>query len=150
MNYIFEHITLRSLKSDQEFDDVFRASMRIPYGSIVARVRLRPRTVKPAVQGVQVIGFAVQVPKKKVRLAVLRNRIKRLVRESLRLLCKENPQMFGNIESVIVQWNATTDAVTAKGFALTDIMPQLQSVLELAHAKQRQFPAHRRRRPDAV
>lgn len=52
------------------------------------------------------LHYGVSVPKKKVPLAVHRNRLKRLLRESVRLYLKQHPEMLKQNVGLFVIYNS--------------------------------------------
>ncbi len=73
------------------------------------------------------IYFAVIIGKKTAKKAVVRNRIKRLLRESLRILTKQYNEKINCIEQIVLYYNAAP--THQKLIKLKDIMPAIENIL---------------------
>lgn len=81
MNYQIE-----SIKRKKEFDYLFSKGKRFSEGNL--RLVVLPKNSEELEKEPFKLFYAVQVSKKATKKAVVRNRIKRLLRESLRFLAK--------------------------------------------------------------
>ncbi|MBL7974752.1 MAG: ribonuclease P protein component [Candidatus Kapabacteria bacterium] len=95
---------IRPLKGKAAFDSVFKGGKRFKNDSMHAVVRFDKEQQLPAV-----VLCGIVVRKKIAKTAVLRNRIKRLARESLFAVAKTQPELIAHIESMVVLWNTTPE-----------------------------------------
>ena len=75
----------------------------------------------------RIINFGVTISKRIAGKAVLRNRIKRLLRESLRLMVKEEVFDFSEIKQIILLWRIKPGSV--RQFTLNDVYPEVKKLL---------------------
>lgn len=125
---------LRSAKGFQAFSNYFRAGKKFSTTRILVSIaprKAQSNTEEGNFSASPCVYFGVSA-KRRTRPAALRNRIKRLLRESLRLLFKER-QERGNqfqFESVILIWNDIPKKVSL--LSLHDVFPVVQEILESA------------------
>ncbi|MCX7880692.1 MAG: ribonuclease P protein component [Ignavibacteria bacterium] len=125
MNYKFE-----TIKKKKELEDLLKNGIR--FNTVNLRAIVSPRKSIASGENVYNIRFAVQVPKKTSKKAVVRNRIKRLLRESLRKVAKEMlPERFFLIESIFLLWRSTAPSKPYQ-IHLQDVLPNVSSLCENA------------------
>jgi len=93
-------IKLKSLKSEKKFKEVYHSGRRIYNGNIlliIARIERATNDISKSLNDDEVVEFAVVIGKRTSKSAVIRNRIKRLLRESTRLSL---PIIFGDLEHI--------------------------------------------------
>lgn len=120
------HSPLPALKGKNAFEGVFRQCRKYSSGSVTAHIRFRPQ---PELHGLPRTGLMMR--KKLMPTAVLRNRCKRLVREALRHIAAERPELLAGMEAVIVSWN-TRMVAQPSTLRLQDVLIPLQSIIEQA------------------
>ena len=76
------------------------------------------------------LKYAVIVGKRNVSKAVMRNRLKRLLRESIRILSKEFDSLMLRIDKIILSYN--TALVHSRQIKLQEIMPAVEDILKQA------------------
>lgn len=119
-------ITIRSLKGKTAFDTLFRQGKRFKCTEVHLVVRFGNRA-----EELPLINVGVVVRKKIARTAVLRNRIKRLVRESLYGVAKTSPELLAGIDSMALLWNTTPEH--PKKIHLQDVEKAVGVVMLQAH-----------------
>ncbi len=77
------------------------------------------------------LHVAVIVPRSVCRRAVGRNRLRRLVRESIRLLEREHPTMLAPFSVLVVRWR-TQPPNDCKRLRLKDVLPLVRSAVAAA------------------
>jgi ribonuclease P protein component len=125
---------LRPLKGYDAFGNVFRTGRRFSNGKATAMVVFRPpiSVSEPAIAITeqQIVYFGVTA-RKRTRPAVLRNRIKRLLRESIRQIADEQhrtkPFPF---REIVVVWNAVPSRPSLLG--LETVLEAVRDVLDRA------------------
>lgn len=123
MLYKFEPIKRQKL-----FDFLFQNGKRFSEGAL--RAVVYPSDVK--VQSTKfTIFYAVYVPKKQVRKAVVRNRIKRLLRVALRKVATDDyPDSFWIVKYVWLGWNSAPNRPCE--ISLGDVYPSVKNVMSQA------------------
>ncbi len=117
-NYRINAITLNSLKGYNRFSEVYLKSKKFYSDNLMLVVDYADTSSTQAELG-------VSVSKKTARNAVTRNRIKRLLRESVRLIIKEYySKLF--FKTIIVSWRKKTQK--PGDISLKEVYPE---VLEL-------------------
>ncbi len=97
---INRRIKLVSLKSEKKFSDVYQNGKRIYSGNIILTISKVKDSSSERTQDInneEIVEFAVVVGKRTSKSAVIRNRIKRLLRESIRC---SFPLVFGDLEEL--------------------------------------------------
>lgn len=88
------------LKGKKKFDLIFAGGRRFRKDEASCIV-----LYKSGAESGDVTEAAVAVSKRNCRSAVKRNRIKRLLRESLRQIRKEKPELLGCMRAFVIYWN---------------------------------------------
>lgn len=124
VNYI-----LTSIKNEDVFKDIFRASARFRSGALQSLIRYPKFGLIPS--GIDtdtetsltkpILEFGIVVRKKIIRKAVLRNRVKRLLRESLRSIAQSSPELLANITMIVMTWNVSPDSIKAISQSETEL-----------------------------
>jgi ribonuclease P protein component len=87
---------------------------------------------KPNNTNAHIINFGVTISKKTAKKAIIRNRIKRLLRESFRALLKEtDSSKLIFIDKIIFSYQKAP--AYPNQICLTDVMPAVQNILEQAY-----------------
>ena len=129
-SFFFFHMKIRALKGRKQITSAFRRGKRFASGSLIVHVRGRSHAGESdAPQGGQKDLFVIcAVRKKQVPLAVTRNRIKRIIRESVRAYVQHHPRP--HFMTLAFVWQSPmhhhTEATTV------DIRPQVEDVLHQA------------------
>ena len=119
-------LILESLKGKKNFDELFKAGLRYKVEDLLAVV-IKNDSSKNNPSSNRIIFYAVAVSKRIAKKAVVRNRIKRLLRESIRLLFIKNPDNFEIISKIILMWrNAPVKPAFIK---LNDVMPIVEKMM---------------------
>jgi ribonuclease P protein component len=119
-------IILRPLKGKLAIADLFNNGRRIHSDSSMAFVKLR-NSVTP--DETVIVSYVVSISKRTAKKAIIRNRIKRLLRESLRLSAMEPALVdkISRLESIILLWRKAPEH--HKLIHLKDILPIVQRML---------------------
>jgi len=129
---------IRNLKGRNQIAAAFRRGKRFYASEALVAVTPRIFAKEPdAPKGGEYALFLVcSVPKKIAPHAVVRNRIKRLVRESVRLYIKqyqfERESQFLNIMTLAFNWQSAP--LRPSGINLHDIYPIIENMLNAASA----------------
>lgn len=84
-----------------------------------------------------IIKFGVTVSKRNAKKAVVRNRIRRLLRESLIRISKQSPEMLSNIDKFVIIWKT---APSHPGMIkLKDIEPTVKLLFEKANSEKQRL-----------
>jgi len=103
---------LSPLKGFNSFTKVYEQSLKIHFGNIFLQIVLKPcdilikkKTCQP-----DLIYFGVVAPKKIYKKAVVRNRIKRLLRVSLKEIMQRLSTQydFSKIQIIVITWKSKT------------------------------------------
>ncbi len=127
---------IASLKGKNSFELVFKQCRKLSSGSLSAHLRFRrasenkPLEADPTEQPIRV---GIMLRKKMLPSAVLRNRVKRLIREALRQYSVEQPHLFRSLDAMIVSWN-TRHVAGSSTLRLRDVAPLVLNILEQAAA----------------
>lgn len=123
-NYRINGIKLCSLKGYNRFSEVYQKSKKFYSENIMLAVEYSGEPITEA-------EFGVAVSKKNAAKAVTRNRIKRLLRESIRLIIKENyNKLFFKV--IIVSWRKKTKK--PGDISLKDVYPEVLELLNKAES----------------
>lgn len=120
-------MTVRPIKGFEAFSDAYRSGRRVSAGLLLLSVTLRSRTPLTVEPDVVLIG--VTVSKRMAKKAVVRSRIRRLLREALRFSVREHAL---EIERAAI---ATIVAIVRSApshpalIALEDIQPLVEQLL---------------------
>jgi len=95
---------LHTIKGKAKFDELFKIAVKIKNKDCLALILSEAAQKETNPGAVCTIFYAVAVSKKTAKKAVIRNRIKRLLRESLKQLLKEEEVLFGKIGYIVLIW----------------------------------------------
>lgn len=95
-------ISLKPLKGRKHFAEAFKEGERQFNESAIFIITKR-KSIQPELANIP-IEYGLIVPKKTAKKAVVRNRIKRLLRESLRIYFSESDNAKVYIEKLIIIW----------------------------------------------
>ncbi|TAL68172.1 MAG: ribonuclease P protein component [Bacteroidetes bacterium] len=119
---------LQPVKGKKTFDRIFASAKRFYNDEVWAVICFRKADNENPV-----INYAVVARKKVAKKAVIRNRIKRLLRESLRkiFLESEDEKFKNSFEYIVVGWNSAPEHPML--IKLKDVKPKVKSILEKAY-----------------
>lgn len=126
---------LQPLKGYDAFGNVFRTGRRFSNGKLTALVVFRPPVSASAAYTAgtaeqQIVYFGVTA-RKRTRPAVLRNRIKRLLRESMRQIAREhNCATSSPFCELVLVWNAVPSRPSL--LRLATVLADVREVLDRA------------------
>ncbi|ROL60108.1 ribonuclease P protein component [Bacteroidetes/Chlorobi group bacterium MS-B_bin-24] len=122
---------LETIKRKKEFELLFQQGKRFYRDNISAVVLPKSQSELEAEKFL--VRYAVQVSRKVTKKAVVRNRIKRLLRESIRKLAKEdmNEKLF-IFKYIFLNWSSAPKRPCE--IHLADVFPFAHSVLEDAYS----------------
>ena len=125
---------LQPVKGKKTFDGIFASGKRFYNDDVMAVICFRKADINNPT-----INYAVIARKKIARKAVVRNRIKRLLRESLRKIFSESEDEKFNksFEYIIIGWNTAPEHPML--IKLKDIMPKVKSLLDKAYNQNLSF-----------
>jgi len=95
---------LVAIKGKAKFDELFKNGIKFRNRDCNSLIKFVTDAKEFNPNDIRVIFYAVAISKKTAKKAVIRNRIKRLLRESLRQLLKEEITLFESISHIIVIW----------------------------------------------
>jgi len=123
-------MVLRPLKGYRTFSTAFEKGNRFVSGPLVLSVVYHPADT--VVDGH--IGFGVTVSRRKARTAVMRNRIRRLLREAIRASVAryEGPCRDSRIATIVAVWRSTPAAPML--LRLHHVQPIVDTLLQRALA----------------
>jgi len=122
---------LQPLKGKKKFDELFKESKKFKVKDSLALIKFKDDEFYDNPGLFRIIFYAVIISKKIAKKAVVRNRVKRLLRESLRQLLKENEKLFDKIQCVIVIWRWAPKR--PKLIHLKDVKPVVGEMLNKAN-----------------
>jgi len=136
---------LKTLKGKTNFDVLFKnafkffekdAAIFVSYKDLNESVGLTPIT-----EPIE-IHYAVTARKRKVRKAVMRNRIKRLLRESLRQIFDDysTKNKITKLGEFVIVWNSAP--VRPGMIKLSDVLPVAQKLIERAESYRKKQDNH--------
>ncbi|MEJ5287601.1 MAG: Ribonuclease P protein component [Candidatus Kapaibacterium sp.] len=124
------NLKLEPIKRKKDFEILFENGKRFSVGSL--RLVVLPKSPdEQNLECVTTVFFAVQVSKKSTKKAVVRNRIKRLLRESLRFLAKNTmKEKIVMFKYIFLGWvEAPRRACEIR---LRDVLPVVEKGLNIA------------------
>lgn len=125
-------LRLKTIKGFDSFNYIYKNGKRFRTNNISAVIIFNDEKKQNSSSFEDiVVNFAVVVGKKTSKKSVIRNRIKRLMRESLRILAKEDPKIFFYIDKVI--FSCFTAPSRPQLVTLREIMPAIKNILMQAH-----------------
>jgi ribonuclease P protein component len=132
-------IILRTIKGNGSFSQIFQAGKRFRCdnsGAVVIFFDEKADNFNPDKlnnsNDLHIIYYGVSIGKKVAKKAVVRNRVKRLMRESLRISIKEiEPKKLLSIKKIIfTYYSAPLHPMQIK---LQDVLPAIKNILEQAN-----------------
>jgi len=94
-------VILKTIKGKKKFDELFKVGRSFREKDGYAVVKFRDKQEE---QNRICTYYAVSAGRKVAKKAVVRNRIKRLLRESIRRTAKEKAESFACIEQIFLGW----------------------------------------------
>jgi len=123
-------IYCKPIKGYNSFSTLFKEGMKVKTYNILCSVKFNDNVVEKETHP---IYYGVTISKRNAKKAILRNRVKRLLRESFRTLVKEhNNKQLGMIDSIVFAWQIAPKH--KNDIALNDVLPAVQKVLAKALA----------------
>jgi len=118
---------LQPVKGKKTFDRIFKTGQRF-YHDEASAVICFSRESKE----IPLINYAVLVRKKVAKKAVVRNRIKRLMRESLKHIFFESADIkfINSFEYIVIGWNSAPKHPML--IHLNDVLPKVKTLLDKA------------------
>ncbi len=121
-------IQLKSIKGFGSFNQIYQIGKKFYANSASAVVVFKHDICNES----HIIFYGVAVSKKIAKKAVIRNRIKRLLRESLRIIVKEDySNTFACIDKIILTYHAAP--THQQLINLQEILPVIKNILEQAN-----------------
>ncbi len=121
---------LESIKRKKEFEYLFANGIRISYDKLRAIILFKSKAELD--NEPRKIFYAVFVSKKATKKSVVRNRIKRLLRESLRLLARtEMVEKINVIKYLYLNWTSAPKRPCE--IRLHDVFPLVHCIIEKAY-----------------
>jgi len=120
---------LKSVKGYKSFSRTFQAGRKFRSGDLLASVTFRKGDVEEKEE--TTLHYGVSISKRTAKRAVVRNRVKRLLREALRLSLDEGYNTKSiPFESILLIWRSGPGH--PKLISLEDVRPEVGKVLEKA------------------
>ena len=118
-------MVVRPLKGQDAFNNVMRSGRRTTSGPLSLSA-MSNRDHIP----VGILSFGVTIGKKTAKRAVMRNRVKRLLRESIRQIIPTRSLLLSNagIHTLVLVWRSAPSA--SKLLRLTDVKPHVEAALD--------------------
>ncbi|MFN3781815.1 MAG: ribonuclease P protein component [Candidatus Kapaibacteriota bacterium] len=121
---------LESIRRKKEFEHLFSNGIRISHDKLRAIILFKNET-ELCTEKYKIL-YAVYVSKKATKKSVVRNRIKRLLRESLRLLARtEMVEKINVIKYLYLNWTSAPRRPCE--IRLYDVFPLVHSIVEKAY-----------------
>ncbi len=121
---------LESIKRKKEFEFLFQFGKRISDGSL--RIVIVPKNEYELQTQPEKVFYAVFVSKRTSKKAVVRNKIKRLLRESLRFLAKQDMNdKLKFFKYILLNWLSAPQRPCE--IHLKDVIPSVQNALSKAY-----------------
>lgn len=117
-------IILRSLAGKKNFQQLFQSGQRFVHSKAVLIVQFRGKET----EGETTVFFGIAVRRK--TKAVIRNRLKRLIREAMFRYFKAHPRAASHIHSIIILWRDIPPKASL--IHLRDVEPVLQELFTQA------------------
>ena len=118
-------MVVRPLKGQDAFNNVMRSGRRTTSGPLSLSA-MSNRELIP----IHVLSFGVTIGKKTAKRAVMRNRVKRLLRESIRQVIPSRSLQLSTagIHTVVLVWRSAPTA--PKLLRLIDVKPHVEAALD--------------------
>lgn len=141
-------MNLSPLKGFNSFTKVYEQSLKVHFGNISLQICFKPSNIliKKKACNPELIYFGVVAPKKIYKKAVVRNRIKRLLRVSLREILKDIAPKYdlSQIQILVITWKGK--AVTKpREIKLNEVKESLFQALTYFLSKNSQFKKEKKR-----
>ena len=121
-------VCCKPIKGYNSFSAVFKAGQKLKTEQIFCSVVFNGNT---EIDKIHTIYYGVSISKKIAKKAVVRNRVKRLLRESVRLLLKEfEARDLIFINSIILIWQIAPKH--SSEISLDCVLPAVKNILEQA------------------
>lgn len=114
---------IKSIKGYQSFSNLFKIAHKKRNNKLLTAYTYNENNPK-------YLFLGVSVPKKIIKKSVCRNRVKRLLRESIRQINKENVELLENIEQLILIWQNGLDKPSQ--IKLQDVKEEVKDILSKA------------------
>jgi len=123
---------IKSIKGKKNFEKIFSKARRFYEQDAAAFVTYCKHGTVNRQTGKITFNYAVAVRKKNAKKAVVRNRIKRLMRESIRIIIREYEirEKVTNIDSVVFVWSNCP--IHPKLINLLQVKPVILKLMERA------------------
>lgn len=118
---------LQTIKGKTNFDELFKSSVKIKNKDCLALIKTESTQNENNPKANRVIFYAVAISKKTAKRAVIRNRIKRLIRESIRQILKKEVTLFNKINHIIIIWRWAP--VHQKLIHLSEVKQSVRNIL---------------------
>lgn len=122
---------LQSVKGKSRFDEIFRTGQRFNNKDCLCFVKFEKILLEGSLNERRVIYYAVAISKKIAKKAVVRNRIKRLLRESSRQILKTDSKLFNGIGEFVIIWRWSPNHPSL--IKLEEVKNSVIDVLKKAH-----------------
>ncbi|MCS7000740.1 MAG: ribonuclease P protein component [Bacteroidota bacterium] len=115
-----------------EREELFRTGMRCRIPDCPVQTTVLPK-VSSSLE-TEALAYTLVVPRSVCRTAVGRNRVRRLLRESLRAILSSQPALVAPYRALALRWSgpSTTDC---KRLRLRDVLPHVVAVLTAASTR---------------
>ena len=121
-------IYCKPIKGYNSFSTLFKTGIKIKTEHIFCSVRFNKNIVE---KESHLLYYGVTISKRNAKKAVIRNRVKRLLRDSFRILIKEiKSEELLLIDSIVLAWQVAPKH--PKNISLTDVLPAVKKALNKA------------------
>lgn len=124
-------ITIKPIKGVKAFSDAIKNSKRFRSEKAIAYVCFYHNSDLTSDCKEQnstfILNYGIILSKKIIKKAVVRNRIKRLIRESLRIIARENGEQLTNVKSIILSWNR--NPMHPKLIKLDEVLSEIRDLI---------------------
>jgi ribonuclease P protein component len=118
-------VVLRPLKERKAIQELWTTGLRVVHPMLLLVVQVADAGAPPGS-----VGYVVSVPRRRVKKAVVRSRIRRLLREALRQLLPRFALKLP-LQAVALVWRGNAPEHPAR-IRLHDVLPVVQEVLQQA------------------
>ncbi|MCS7177470.1 MAG: ribonuclease P protein component [Candidatus Kapabacteria bacterium] len=122
-------VSLHPLKRRKDIEGLWEKGQRYAHPMLTL-------VVLPTSEGSNAIGYVVSVPRRRVRKAVLRNRLRRLLREGVRRLCQEASEkgLKLPVREIGVVWRGSLTEEELRRLRLSHLMLALRELFQQVQA----------------
>lgn len=118
-------ISCKPIKGYNSFSTLFKTGIKIKTENIFCSIKFNNNIVK---EDSHLICYGVTISKRNAKKAIIRNRIKRLLRESIRIIIKEfKTEYLLLINSIVLTWQIAPKH--PKNISLNDVLPAVEKIL---------------------